>query len=80
MSVDHPLSRRQFTAIGLGGVGLALSAASPADKRVPITPASAPDAPEMLALLARLHGDLRVHPAYAWFDGTMLSVAPGGAT
>ena len=75
---DHPLSRRQFAATGLAGLGLALTARGATATRASSELARSPDHATMVRLLARLHGDLGNRTSFGWYDGAMLAIAPGG--
>lgn len=78
MSTDHPLSRRQFAATGLAGIGIALTAGGASEGRASGEIARPPDKAEALGLLARLHADLSGRVTFGWFEGKMLAIAPGG--
>lgn len=75
---DHPLSRRQFAATGLAGLGVALTARGATATRASSEVARSPDHATVLRLLARLHGDLGGRTTFGWYDGAMLVIAPGG--
>ena len=63
------LSRRQFATAAAAIVPAASGLAQGAPR----------GQPDLLRTWARLHGALDGSVGYAWFDGAMVAVAPGGA-